>query len=788
MISRLRRSFAAKLVALEIGTILIVALVLAGALIAIRTIQTRDLERNIAIGSVGALRRDLSDAGTGAVAFTARLAAFAPLQTALGQGDRATLAAFLDQEAATLTSSDTLVLLDRTGGALLARRGGGVGAAGLNPTTYSHSPAIEAFGGPTLPTSGALLRGPTGSLELDGLTPVLNGTSTVGFVLDSMDVAALLQRASGAGSEVHYSVFYNGTRLASTLEPSLVGGALPGAIGVGSEQVNSFATYTLGGHRYAGYYGAFNQDPAVLLAADVDEAVFAAQTQDELLSTLSAVALLATVLTLLALAFARRFAIRPLRALGRGAERLGAGDYSAHVEVGSRDDFGRLGEAFNSMAERIRASSAEVEEQRARLDASLRSLGAVSSALTATTAGADALRQAVLDAVSDITGAEAVVIYSGVDRPRAEAAIGVRIGAGSTLGRVDAVASAVATGGGSGRVSDGPAGFERCHFVAVPMMYQERAVGILAGYSPRSLASIDIPALTVLANQATVALENTALFEQQKETVRRLQELDAMKSDFLATIQHELRTPLTAIIGMTDLMEMCWDTWADRNKIEALGDVQLAAKGLYDLVETILDYSMLESDRMRLSISPCSLADAVNMAVDDLGDVARRAGAEVRVDVAAGARVEADMRRLVQVVRALVDNGIKFSGDSPRVRVSTVREADRVGLVVRDRGVGIAAADQGRIFERFYQVDNTATRRYGGTGMGLALVQRLVAMMKGSVVVQSEPGKGAQFTVWFPSAPPAPRAVVSKAAAMPRAPRSTPSNGAVRPRARAKVK
>jgi signal transduction histidine kinase len=258
--------------------------------------------------------------------------------------------------------------------------------------------------------------------------------------------------------------------------------------------------------------------------------------------------------------------------------------------------------------------------------------------------------------------------------------------------------------------------------------------------------------LEVLASQATVALQNSLLFQRERQTVVRLQELDALKSDFLATIQHELRTPLTAIIGMTDLLDMAWQSWSDAEKLDAVGDVQLAAKSLFELVETVLDYSMIESDRLHLDLMPTQARAAADAAVGDLDPVIRRHEVTVDVKVPADLSVQADSRRLTQVMRALVDNAVKFSPKKSTVEVRGSRKNGRVTLQVVDRGIGIAPANHRRIFERFYQVDNSATRAYGGTGMGLALVEKLVTLQKGRVEVKSRPGRGSTFTVSLPAA------------------------------------
>src|SRR4029077_13500084 len=126
--------------------------------------------------------------------------------------------------------------------------------------------------------------------------------------------------------------------------------------------------------------------------------------------------------------------------------------------------------------------------------------------------------------------------------------------------------------------------------------------------------------LVVLANNAAIAMENARLYEQEREAVARLRQLDAMKIDFLGTVQHELRTPLTAILGLSDLIEMCWDVWEEKPKLEAVRDIQLAARNLYEIVETIIDFTALNAETVTINADVVSLQRAVTQAVEKVGD------------------------------------------------------------------------------------------------------------------------------------------------------------------------
>jgi two-component system cell cycle sensor histidine kinase PleC len=247
-------------------------------------------------------------------------------------------------------------------------------------------------------------------------------------------------------------------------------------------------------------------------------------------------------------------------------------------------------------------------------------------------------------------------------------------------------------------------------------------------------------------------MENARLYEQEREAVRRLRELDSMKTNFLSTVQHEMRTPLTAILGLSDLIEMCWETWEDPPKLDALRDIQVAAKNLDSIVETIIDVSAVEGEALVLALQAVPLEAAVGAAIADIGE--RHKGGlpvPVDVDVEPGVSLLADPDRLGQVLRALIDNAVKFSDGRGRVAIQGRRAETGVVVVeIVDQGIGIPDYDLPHIFERFFQVDNTSTRRFGGTGMGLALVKRVLDAHGATVDVETRLGAGTRVILRWP--------------------------------------
>jgi signal transduction histidine kinase len=377
-------------------------------------------------------------------------------------------------------------------------------------------------------------------------------------------------------------------------------------------------------------------------------------------------------------------------------------------------------------------------------------VAAVARALTSTANGVGELRREVVRTAASIAGdgaTAAIALRQGVDRSL-QVVERLSPGPGPFEGW-----EAEPEGIAGGRVSRAVRGVGS--LLVLPMAYQGEVVGALAVVTSRDSPAFDRDiesVLAILADNAAIAMENARLYELERESVRRLRELDTLKTDFLSTVQHELRTPLTAILGLSDLIEMCWDVWEDTPKIDALRDIQVAARNLDGIVETIIDFSVGDGEALLLALSDVPLEDAVRTAI---GVVAERhkGGLPVpaEVDVDSDLVLLADPDRLGQVLRALIDNAVKFSDGHGNVVVrARLAEPGTVLVEVVDEGIGIPAEDVPRIFERFYQVDNTPTRRFGGTGMGLALVKRIVESHGATVDVHTAVGSGTRVSVLWP--------------------------------------
>ena len=239
--------------------------------------------------------------------------------------------------------------------------------------------------------------------------------------------------------------------------------------------------------------------------------------------------------------------------------------------------------------------------------------------------------------------------------------------------------------------------------------------------------------------------------EALREAKERAEAATRAKDEFLANMSHELRTPLTAIIGATEFLLRADLPAPERRRYL---DIQLrAGTGLLSLINDVLDFSKIEAGELTITPAPVSLRQEVENCRSLLADQASAKGLSLLTEVDAGvpARVRADPGRLRQILLNLLSNAIKFTDrGSIRLTVRPVEPAPALRFEVADTGRGIAADKLPLLFERFVQVDSSASRRQTGTGLGLAISKRLVAMMGGELSVDSTPGVGSTFGFALP--------------------------------------
>jgi CheY-like chemotaxis protein len=230
-------------------------------------------------------------------------------------------------------------------------------------------------------------------------------------------------------------------------------------------------------------------------------------------------------------------------------------------------------------------------------------------------------------------------------------------------------------------------------------------------------------------------------------------ELRDAQGQFLASLNHEIRTPLSGILGMTDLL---LETPLSEDQREYVGATRLCAENLLEILNVTLEYSALSANQILLEDTEFSLRDALQGVVGEFAGKAEAKGLHLGCTLDSGLpeMVVGDPLRLRQILWHLVANGIKFTRKGQvEVAASAIAGLDRqvkVTLEVHDTGIGIAPNQLAEIFDSFRQLETGLSRNHPGLGLGLAVAQKLVALLDGSISVESESGKGSVFTVTLP--------------------------------------
>ncbi|MDP1713347.1 MAG: ATP-binding protein [Anaerolineales bacterium] len=250
-------------------------------------------------------------------------------------------------------------------------------------------------------------------------------------------------------------------------------------------------------------------------------------------------------------------------------------------------------------------------------------------------------------------------------------------------------------------------------------------------------------------------MANKELAFQNEEKEKRAKELEyanRMKSEFLANMSHELRTPLNGIIGFTEfLIDEKPGPLRPKQK-EYLSDVLNSARHLLQLINDMLDLAKVEAGKMELHPETFSVRKALEEVTAVIKGIAHKKHIMVSIEVSDGLdTVTLDQHKFKQVLYNLLSNAVKFSDEGGQVDIHVRRlDPHQLEVQVRDTGIGIKAEDINRLFTEFEQLDSGITRRFEGTGLGLALTKKIVEFQGGHINVESEHGKGSVFTVVLP--------------------------------------
>ena len=244
------------------------------------------------------------------------------------------------------------------------------------------------------------------------------------------------------------------------------------------------------------------------------------------------------------------------------------------------------------------------------------------------------------------------------------------------------------------------------------------------------------------------ARDISSQIRREEELARARDEAEAAnraKSQFLAMMTHEIRSPMNAVLGMLDLGQHA-ELAPEQQSL--LRHATHSARLLQTIIDDVLDFSKIESQTL---VFHCETLQPIQLCQSLVEPLQARAAAKgialvYRVDETVPLELQGDPMRLSQVMGNLLDNALKFT-EQGQVTLHLGWQDEKLRISVSDTGIGIADADQARLFEPFSQVDNSATRRFSGTGLGLAISKRLVALMGGEIHLKSEPGKGSCF--WF---------------------------------------
>ena len=304
-----------------------------------------------------------------------------------------------------------------------------------------------------------------------------------------------------------------------------------------------------------------------------------------------------------------------------------------------------------------------------------------------------------------------------------------------------------------------------------PIMHNDEFYGFTEIYREKSFSTEDATVFQTLVQQVTLPLQSASLYEELKTTNRKLQKLERLKSEFISIVSHELRTPLTAIKNAMDIIlsGKAGDMSENIEKFVSMG--KRNATRLSGIINDLLDISKIEAGKMDFKFELTHIEPVIEYVKNNLTEMAREKGLSIKyTPMENSVEIYADSNRLEQVLTNLVSNAIKFTqtGDIEiQTRVVNARElhydqcfeedikrlqGNYLQVCVEDHGIGIERKDLNHVFDKFAQIENSLSRKVGGSGLGLPIARQLMESHNGAIWCDSELNKGSRFYFVIPVA------------------------------------
>ncbi len=289
--------------------------------------------------------------------------------------------------------------------------------------------------------------------------------------------------------------------------------------------------------------------------------------------------------------------------------------------------------------------------------------------------------------------------------------------------------------------------------LVVPLQLRDQIIGALDFFETgqdRQWSEDDITLVETVADQVALAIENARAYEELQRTAAQLRELDILRSQFLANMSHELRTPLNSIIGFSRVLLKGIDGPLTELQQTDLTSIYNNGQNLLGLINDVLDMSRIEAGKMELVFEPVDLKPVIDGVMSTAIGLVKDKPVELVKEIADDLPIiRADTTRIRQVILNLVSNAAKFTEEG-HITVRAWADNEHVTVSVTDSGIGIPEEHWDTVFQEFRQVDGSATRRAGGTGLGLPISRHFVELHGGQIWVESEEGVGSTFSFTIP--------------------------------------